>query len=97
MKESMSIKDSLNNTTGVQRIFLVCFAVAELYAIYSAFDDARYWSSYMTNGAKNSEYLSNLFGNLFAYTAFILFCFAIIFIAYKVIRWVIAGFKKKSN
>lgn len=88
----MSIKERLNNTTGIQRLFLVSFTVAELFAIYSAFDDARDYTSHLSDESKIS-----VIGNLITYTAFILLCFTVIFITYKVISWVIAGFKKKSD
>jgi hypothetical protein len=90
-KESMSIKDRLNNTTGVQRLYLASLAFVEICAFFNAYGD----SEYAAEGLGPLGFLMVFIGKLTLYTFYTIFAFAIIFVVYKVIRWIVDGFKKK--
>jgi hypothetical protein len=153
----MSIKDKLNNTTGVQRLFLVCLALCWIYfGIFESLTQANKSSegnsSYEYSMSKDFEnpacapytfkpiaelkepeysqwggncyhiYLTRKYHTDFKlpltleaykrknsieywialstyfaiYTVFVFILFALIFVAYWLIRWIFAGFKKKE-
>ena len=154
----MSIKDKLNKTTGVQRLFLVSLVLCWIYfGIFESLTQANKSSSgnssyeysisndfnnpecapytfkpitelkepeysqwggncyhiYLTRKyhtdfklpltleaykRKNSiEYITALSTFFAIYTAFVFILFALIFFAYRVIRWIVAGFRNKSD
>jgi hypothetical protein len=89
----MSIKDRLNNTTGVQRLYLASLAFVEICAFFNAYGDA----GYKAEGLGPLSFLMAFVGEFTLNTFYTLFAFAIIYVIYKVICWIVDGFKKKSD
>lgn len=79
--------------TGVQRLYLASLAFVEICVFFNAYDDVRY----VAEELGPLGFLMAFVGNFILYTFYTILIFAIIYVVYKVIRWIVDGFKKKSD